>query len=622
MDAGAEAMRSIRAGIEALRSAERSDLVIRREILQARRWRYRATTAAAILAGALLSWGTLLALNGQTGRRLRAEEERDRSLRAEVATEERARVADELRASEEELRTLFTFSPLGKCQADPITGRFLRVNPRLCEITGYTEAELLAMSFPQLVAPDDQAPSLTRVRTAMESGADGHAREILSIRKDGEPIWLQIDINFLKDAQGGVLRSIAVVRDVTANRAAAAERDRGVAELRAARAQAEAANQAKDEFLSVLSHELRAPLHAIFGWLSILKIGLAQGRDVSRAIATVERNLGLQAQLVNDLLDISRIVSGKLVLVEQPVELTAIVRAAVENASPAAAAKGVALTCDTPPSACVVVGEQARLTQVLGNLLSNGIKFTPEGGEIHVTLASAGGEVTIQIRDTGIGVAPEFSAHVFDRFRQADATNTRAHGGLGIGLYLVKTLVELHKGQVALHSEGPGKGTTVAVRLPLQAPAEAPRSAAVELRAQKAGQLAGINVLLVDDEADARDALGVLLRARGADVHPCESAAAARSALDRVRPDVIVSDIGMPGENGYAFIRSVRARADGQIPAVALTGFASRQDVEEAMRAGFDEHLAKPVRIDVLVATLRDMVGSGLAASADPGERG
>jgi CheY-like chemotaxis protein/anti-sigma regulatory factor (Ser/Thr protein kinase) len=295
------------------------------------------------------------------------------------------------------------------------------------------------------------------------------------------------------------------------------------------------------------------------------------------------------------------------------------VRAAVENASPAAAARGVALTCDTPPSACVVVGEQARLTQVLGNLLSNGIKFTPKGGEVRVTLASAGGEVTIQIRDTGIGVAPEFFPHVFDRFRQADATNTRAHGGLGIGLYLVKTLVELHKGQVALHSEGAGKGTMVAVRLPLHAPAEAPRSAAVELRAQKVGQLAGILVLLVDDEADSRDALGALLEARGAEVHPCESAADARSALDRVRPDVIVSDIGMPGENGYAFIRSVRARADGQIPAVALTGFASRQDVEEAMRAGFDEHLAKPVRIDVLVATLRDMVGRGLAASADPG---
>jgi hypothetical protein len=621
MDAGAETMRSIRAGIEGWRSAERADLVIRRELRQTRRSRNRVTTAAAILVGALLSWGTLLALNGQTGRRMLAEEERDRSLRAEVATEERALVADALRASEEELRALFTFSPLGKCQADPITGRFLRVNPRLCEITGYTEAELLGMTFPELIAPEDQEPSLARVRHAIESGVGGHARQIRAIRKDGTQIWLQIDISFLEDAEGGVRRTIAVVRDVTANRAAEAERDRGVAELRAARAQAEAANHAKDEFLSVLSHELRAPLHAIFGWLSILKIGLAQGRDVSRAIATVERNVGLQAQLVNDLLDVSRIVSGKLTLAEQAVELTTLVRAAVENASPAAEAKGVALACETAPSSGVVLGEQARLTQVLGNLLNNAIKFTPRGGEVHVTLTSVGGEVTIQIRDTGIGVTPGFLPHVFDRFRQADATSTRAHGGLGIGLYLVKTLVELHKGQIALHSDGTGKGTTVTVHLPVQSLAGAPRSAAVELRAQKTRLLAGIIVLLVDDEADCRDALGVLLRARGAEVHPCESAADATSALDRVRPDVIVSDIGMPGGNGYAFIRSVRARADGQIPAVALTGFASRQDVEEAMRAGFDEHLAKPVRIDVLVARLRDMVGRGPGASGGPGPR-
>lgn len=619
MDVGAETMRTLRAAIEELRGAERADLVIRGELRQTRRGLNRVATAATILSGALLVGVTLLVLNRQTGRRMLAEEERDRSLRAEVVTEERARVADALRASEEELRALFTFSPLGKCQADPITGRFVRVNPRLCEITGYTEAELLGMTFLELVAPEDQAPSQARVRTAMESDTDGHAREIHAIRKDGTRIWLQVDISFLGDAKGGVLRTISVARDVTADRAAAAERERMLAELRAARAQAEAANTAKDEFLSVLSHELRAPLHAIFGWLSILKIGLAEGRDVSRAIATAERNVGLQAQLVNDLLDVSRIVSGKLILAEQPVDLTTIVRAAVENASPAAAAKGVELTCETASSVGVVLGEQARLTQVLGNLLNNAIKFTPKGGEVHVTLTSAGGEATIQVGDTGSGVSPEFLAHIFDRFRLADATNTRAHGGLGIGLYLVKTLVELHKGQIAVNSEGAGKGTTVTVRLPLQALAEALRSAPVALHAQKARQLAGAVVLLVDDEADCRDALGVLLRARGAEVHACESAADARSALDRVRPDVIVSDIGMPDENGYAFIRSVRARADGTIPALALTGFASRQDVEEAMDAGFDEHLAKPVRIDVLVARLRDMVGLGRGVSATPG---
>jgi PAS domain S-box-containing protein len=750
VDADAATMDGIRVEIQALRSAERADLLLRGEIRQTRRLRNRVATSAAIFSGALLAALTLLALNQQTRRRVVAEEERDRSLRAEVALEERARVAEVLRASEEELRALFTFSPLGKCQADPITGRFLRVNPRLCEITGYTEAELLEMTFPELVAPEDQEPSMARVRSAMEGGAGGHAREIHAIRKDGTRIWLQVDITFLKDAEGRVVRTISTVRDVTAHRAAEAEREellriatqaradaeqarmraqrlvdanimgvcvgrgtviteandaflgivgytradletgplpwremtppehgaldecalvelaergastpyeksfvrkdgtlvpillgaatlgdphaeewvcfivdltdrnRSVAELRAARAQAEAANRAKDEFLSVLSHELRTPLHAVFGWLSILKIGLARGNDVSRAIETLERNAALQAQLVNDLLDVSRIVAGNLVLAEEPVELTAVVHAVVESARPAAAAKGVALACEIEPSSCVVRGEQVRLSQALGNLLNNAVKFTPSGGEISVTLASDTDEATIRIRDTGIGIAPEFLAHVFDRFRQADATNTRAHGGLGIGLYLVKTLVELHRGGVDVSSEGGGKGTTFTVRLPLQAVAEAPRAAATPPREQRSRQLAGVTVVLVDDEHDCRETIGVLLRSRGAAVHTCESAEDARRALDRVRPDVIVSDIGMPGENGYAFIRSVRARDEDRIPAIALTGFASRQDAEEAMRAGFDEHLAKPVHIEVLVAKLRDMVGLVRGASAAP----
>ena len=420
------------------------------------------------------------------------------------------------------------------------------------------------------------------------------------MRKDGTRVPILLGAATLGDP--GSEEWVCFVVDLT-------DRDRAVVELRAARAQAEAANRAKDEFLAVLSHEMRAPLHAIFGWLSILKIGLAQGWDVTRAIETVERNAGLQAQLVNDLLDVSRIVSGKLVLTEQPVELTAVVRTVVENAGPAAATKGIALACEmaTLPI-CVVVGDEARLFQVLSNLLNNAIKFTPSGGNIRVTLASDAGEATIQVRDTGSGIAPAFLAHIFERFRQADATNTRAHGGLGIGLYLVKTLMELHKGTVSVSSEGPGKGATFTVRLPLQSVAQPPQSTRVALDEGNSTLLAGTTVVLVDDELDCREAIGLLLRARGADVHICGSADEARTVLERVRPDVIVSDIGMPGEDGYAFIRSVRARGEVQIPAVALTGFASQQDVEEATRAGFDAHLGKPVRTDVLVAKLRELV--------------
>jgi len=372
-----------------------------------------------------------------------------------------------------------------------------------------------------------------------------------------------------------------------------------------AQTQAEAANLVKDEFLSILSHELRSPLHAMLGWLAILKKGVASGRNVERAVETIERNVKLQAQLVNDLLDVSRIVSDQLVIEEEPVDLAVVVQAAVEDARAAAATKGVELSCSVSPPPGPVLGDEKRLHQMVGCLLANAIKFTPSGGRVSVTLVTRGAEATLQIADTGDGIAPEFLPRVFDRFRQANASSTRTHGGLGLGLAIVKTLAELHGGDVEARSEGAGRGSTFAVRVPLRpAPREPPPVETTEPQ----GELDGITLLLLEDDPDGREALRIALEQTGAQVYAGGSAAEGRQIMEEVTPDVIVSDIGMPGENGYEFLRTVRAKSAAHTPAIAITGFASKQDREEAVRSGFDEHVAKPVNVDVLLGKLRDLV--------------
>jgi signal transduction histidine kinase/CheY-like chemotaxis protein len=394
------------------------------------------------------------------------------------------------------------------------------------------------------------------------------------------------------------------------------ERERAFGALRAARIEAERANLAKDEFLAVLSHELRSPLHAQLGWLSILKKGLSAGRNVDRALETVERNVHLQARLVNDLLDVSRIVFDKLVIEHEPVDLAMVVRSTVEDARPAAEAKGVAIVCTLSPLTNAVVGDEKRLRQMVGNLLANAVKFTPSGGQVTVTLGTrdrdeAGSAAhrtvaTVSVGDTGTGISPDLLPHVFDRFRLADAKSTRSHGGLGLGLTIVKTLTQLHGGRIEASSEGPDRGATFTLHLPL-GPALAERSAPASDVHPSPGELAGVSALLVEDDPDGREALRLALEHAGASVQACGSPADARVAMALATPDVLVSDIGMPGEDGHAFLRWVRAQGN-YVPAVAITGFASKQDREEAMAAGFDEHVPKPIDTDALVLKLRDMV--------------
>jgi len=386
----------------------------------------------------------------------------------------------------------------------------------------------------------------------------------------------------------------------------------------AARAEAEVANRAKDEFLATLSHELRTPLTAILGWTRILRREEVDEPTRARGLEVIERNVQAQTRLIEDVLDVSRIITGKMPLNVRRVEMPGVIDAAIESVRPAADAKKI----DVVPvveGPATIMGDGERLQQVLWNLLSNAIKFTPSGGRIEVRLRTRGGQVELEVADSGKGIPSEFLPYVFDRFRQADSSSTRTHGGLGIGLALVRHLVELHGGSVAARSGGEGQGATFAIRLPVAGPAVepgdvAPVPAATVSRASLTGlpTLDGLRVLVVDDEADARDLIGVILRGRGAAVDAVASAAEALEAVERARPDVVVSDISMPESDGYELIRELRRRksaAGGATPAVALTAYARSQDRERALAAGFQLHLAKPVEPDDLILAVADLAG-------------
>jgi PAS domain S-box-containing protein len=375
---------------------------------------------------------------------------------------------------------------------------------------------------------------------------------------------------------------------------------------RHARETAEAANRAKDVFLATVSHELRTPLSPIMTWTRILRDRTLDETRVRRALDTIDRCARAQAQLVEDLLDVSRIISGKMPLDPRPTALVPVVERAVEAVRPAADAKGVSLRTELEPRPASVLGDPERLQQVLWNLVANAIKFTPRDGRVVVSLAHAGSHVEIAVADTGQGIAPEFMPHLFERFRQADMTTTRAHGGLGLGLAIVRHIVEAHGGTVYAESAGVGRGAVFTVRLPLVAP----RTAADADRRGRGDDgypsLEGLRILVVDDEEDSNAAVSELLGQCGARVEVATSAARARELLAGTRIDLLVSDVGMPGEDGYGLIAGVRSGAGelADVPAIALTAYASRDDRVRLLAAGFQAHVPKPVDPEELVAVV------------------
>lgn len=378
-----------------------------------------------------------------------------------------------------------------------------------------------------------------------------------------------------------------------------------------ARTEAEEANRLKDDFLATLSHELRTPLTAMLGWLSMLRAGRLDAETSKHALETVERNAQAQAQLIEDLVDVSRIAGGKLKLDVQVIDLLPVISEAVDIVRPAANARGVQIEVAGDTAVGPVAGDAARLQQIIWNLLSNSVKFTPRDGHVYVSLRRVDAFAEVEVRDTGIGIDADFLPRVFERFRQAESSLTRSHRGLGLGLAIVRHLTELHGGTVDAASDGEGKGSTFTLHIPLAEERVAPVSQAkVEGLDGHNSELAGLRVLLVEDEADARELLTLTLKVSGAEVQAAESAQQAMLDLHSFKPDVLLSDIGLPSESGYELIQKIRAlpSESSRIPAVALTAFATERDRQRALASGFQIHLAKPVEARVLIQAIDQLV--------------
>ncbi len=426
-----------------------------------------------------------------------------------------------------------------------------------------------------------------------------------------------------KQPLGDALPTLTTVADLLALGIARARSDEERATIlereRNTRAEAEAANRSKDDFLAMVSHELRTPLNAITGWTAMLLAGGLEPDRITRALQTIERNARSQAQLIDDLLDISRIISGKLRVNVSSVDVPSIAEMAFESVRLAAHSKGVALDAAIDPASGQLTGDADRIQQILWNLLSNAIKFTPKGGHVQLAVGRDEQGIVITVDDTGQGIPPEFIPYVFDRFKQVDGTTTRAKGGLGLGLAIVKHLTELHGGTIDVRSEGLGKGASFRVVLPGSGASgdsaalhgstvASPDRAHVTL--ERPREIEGLRVLVVDDEPDARDLLRTLLESCKVFVTTASNAAEAFDVVRSMKVDVVLSDIAMPAEDGLSFIRRVRALSreeGGRVPAVALTAYARLEDRTRALRAGFTSHVAKPVEASELLAVLSSL---------------
>ena len=396
------------------------------------------------------------------------------------------------------------------------------------------------------------------------------------------------------------------------------ERARLLVREQSARAEAEAANQNKDEFLATLSHELRTPLTAILGWSHLMRSKGLNEEEFMRGLDTIERNARSQSQLIDDLLDVSRIITGKLQIERTSVDLSKVIESAFESIRPSAEAKSICFNTDFDGCRCRVLGDSTRLQQIFWNLFSNAVKFTPKGGQVNVSVSSVDSRINVAVTDTGIGIDTDFLPFIFDRFRQADGSTTREHGGLGLGLAIVRHLVDLHEGRVYVESGGKNLGSTFTIALPVPRSAEANENGCSVLSESDDVQafgasvlLNGVKVLVVDDEADSRDLLTTILTQCGSDVRCSESAADAMQTFHEWHPDLLVSDIGMPNEDGYSLIRRLReleSDCGGGIPAMALTAYATDEDRLQALSAGFQIHVAKPIEPEKFVTSLASIL--------------
>jgi PAS domain S-box-containing protein len=488
-------------------------------------------------------------------------------------------------------------------------GKYTFANEAAAFLFGAPSPEaLVGREVLDLVAPEDRRTVRERIASVRQGGPTP-LRALRILRLDGSPV--DVETSAARVEYSGRPAVQVVIRDIS-------RRLRLEAQLREQADRLAEANRLKDEFLATLSHELRTPLNAILGWSRMLVAGALHGDAVRRAIEAIDRNASMQVHLINDVLDVSRIVSGKLRLEAGPTDVGGCMQAALLAVRPALEAKQIEVEEDIRSG--LVLGDPERLQQVFWNLLSNAAKFTGQGGRVTACVREDGDQVHAEVRDSGVGIAPDFLPHVFERFRQADGSTTRAHGGLGLGLAIARHLVELHGGRVWAESDGPGQGAAFHVVLPARqiaqgAATDDPASGGL----QPVPCLAGMQVLVVDDEQDARDLLQAMLVSYGAEVRVAESAARGLELVESWRPTVLLTDIGMPGTDGYQLLRDVRALgADrgGATPALAVTAYGRGDDRERTSKAGFAGHLTKPVS-PVVVASLVEQIGRG-DASASP----
>ncbi|WP_392482059.1 PAS domain S-box protein [Nostoc sp. C110] len=524
---------------------------------------------------------------------------------------EHKRAEKSLRESEARFRRLFESNLIGVAFWN-VDGFVIDANDAFLQLAGYTHEEftLLGKVNWRELTPIEYKYLDDRAILEVQTTGVSKIYEKEYIHRNGKRVPIVLGIALLNDSQE---HGVAFVLDITDRKLAEKECDRLLQCERTARQEAEIANQIKDEFLAVLSHELRTPLNPILGWSKMLRTRKFDEQTTNRALETIERNAKLQTQLIEDLLDVSRILQGKLNLNICPVNLVMVVEAALETVRLAAEAKSIEIQTIFDASLGQVMGDPNRLQQVVWNLLSNAVKFTPTGGRVGIRLMEASNQIQIQVSDTGKGINPDFLPFVFDYFRQADGTTTRTFGGLGLGLAIVRKVVEMHGGKVQAESAGEGLGTTFTVELPLLVRSEQVRREENEfLDSQpESSLLSNTQVLVVDDEPDIRDLVSFILQDYGVQVTAVSSAQEALKALSESIPDVLISDIGMPKTDGYMLMREVRSRSPqegGHVPAIALTAYAGEMNQQQALAAGFQMHISKPVDPDVLVKAIVNLI--------------
>jgi PAS domain S-box-containing protein len=532
---------------------------------------------------------------------------------------ERKRAEEELRVSQAQLTNM-----IGSAMDAIIT---IDANQRVMIFNAAAEKmfccpahEAIGHSIDRFIPERFHAAHRGHIRAFEETGVTdrsmGALGALFGFRADGHEFPIEASISQI-EVKGEKLFTV-ILRDITERKRAEHEHEQLLSSAHAARTEAELANRTKDEFLATVSHELRTPLNAMVGWARMLRAGKLDEDKVNHAIEIIDRNAKAQAKLIEDILDVSRIVAGKVRLDPLPVELRQIIEAAVDSIRPAADSKQVQLKLDLDSAMGMVSGDPTRLQQVVWNLLSNAIKFTPSGGQVEIQLKEIGANVQISVSDTGEGIMAEFLPHIFDRFRQADSSTTRKHSGLGLGLAIVRHLVELHHGTVDAYSAGERQGARFTVTLPImrvhmKEPIEHYGLGDSERKQSKVA-LNGLRILYVEDDVDSRQALAAVLMQYDAEVRTVATVHEALGLLTNWRPDLLISDIGLPDEDGYDLIRKVRARQPedgGTIPAIALTGYAGVSEHELALSAGYQKYLVKPIKPENLAEIIGTIVGNG-----------